>query len=334
MEPSTKAIDVLGKDFTFPNSLEGLPATLSAFNDLHIKTIKTNDGVVLRYWKAGEGTPLLFIPGWSAHGAMYINLMCLLRKDFKVYVLDQRNHGLSDKVAYGNRISRLAMDVQELCDHLDLKSAFMCGWSMGCSVLWAYIDLFGTSSIRKVAFIDEVPSIYNHTTWSEEERNNAGSFTTAPERMEAIFAGELPPNRGYTNTDVIFFFDPKATPYFENSEAFANAFVEPDMSSLRLVLFDHITNDWRDVIQSKIDIPTAIFSGEYSDWVTSQKWMQSVIPNSQLFVYSKADHGDHFLHLKNPVQFVEDLRTFLQEGCEPKLEGLHLSDKGGRVSSG
>jgi hypothetical protein len=49
----------------------------------------------------------------------------------------------------------------------------------------------------------------------------------------------------------------------------------------------------------------------YSNHLPSQKWMQSVIPDSKLYVYSKAEQGDHFLAFKNPLKFATDLESFL-----------------------
>jgi hypothetical protein len=103
------ALEVLGKDFTFPNKIEGLPAKLSDFKDLQINSFVTNDGVTLSYWEAGQGRPLIFIPGWSANGAEYVNVAYLLAKHYHVYVLDARNQGLSQRVDFGTRIARFAM---------------------------------------------------------------------------------------------------------------------------------------------------------------------------------------------------------------------------------
>ena len=94
------AIEVLGKDYTFPHKLGGLPAKLSDFQDLQINTFTTGDGVKLSYWEAGSGKPLVFIPGWSANGAEYINVLYLLSKHYHVYVLDPRNQGLSQNAAH------------------------------------------------------------------------------------------------------------------------------------------------------------------------------------------------------------------------------------------
>jgi hypothetical protein len=102
------------------------------------------------------------------------------------------------------------------------------------------------------------------------------------------------------------------SPYFANSEGFAQTFIQNDMQYLILVMFDHASQDWQDVISRKINVPTAIFTGEYSPNLPSQDWMSSVIPNSTLYVYSKAEQGDHFLAFKNPVKFTRDLEEFLQ----------------------
>src|SRR5437870_607110 len=143
------AAKVLGKDYDFPNKIEGFPAKLSDFKGLEINFFNTSDGVRLCYWEAGAGKPLIFIPGWSANGAEYFNVLFLLSKHYHVYVLDPRNQGLSQRVDFGTRISRFSMDLKEFADHLGLKSADYCGWSMGAAILWGYIDLFGTKGIRK-----------------------------------------------------------------------------------------------------------------------------------------------------------------------------------------
>ncbi|MDB5823576.1 MAG: putative hydrolase signal peptide protein [Herminiimonas sp.] len=305
------ALEALDNDYTFPNKIEGLPGKLSDFKGLQINSFTTNDGVKLTYWEAGEGKPLVFIPGWSANGAEYINVMYLLSKHYHVYVLDPRNQGLSQRVEYGSRISRFSMDLKELADHLSLAKADYVGWSMGAAVLWSYIDLFGTKGIRKIAFVDEPISIYSHSDWSEQERRDAGGTTTSPERMVAAFTAGAPVNSLVTDMKPIERAMLKDSPAFLNSESFANAFIKNDPKALARVLFDHTTNDWRDVVRHKIDVPAAIFSGEESNNLPSQRWAQSVIPNATLYAYSKAEQGDHFLMFKNPFKFTADLRSFL-----------------------
>jgi pimeloyl-ACP methyl ester carboxylesterase len=305
------AIEVLGKDFVFPNKIEGLPSKLSDFGELQINSFQTSDGVKLSYWEAGSGRPLIFVPGWSANGAEYVNVLYLLSRKYHVYVIDPRNQGLSQNVEYGTRIARYGADLKEFIDHIGDEKVDVCGWSMGASVVWSYIDLFGTGSIRKAAFIDEPISIYTHADWSEQQRLDAGGMTTSPERMIAAFGG-APTNDQVVDMNAVHRYLDDSSPSFRNSEAFAREFIKSDPKFMSLVLFDHATNDWRDVVSHKINVPTAIFTGENSNNVPSQKWMQSAIPGSQLFIYSKADQGDHFLAFKNPEKFTNDLSLFLE----------------------
>jgi non-heme chloroperoxidase len=306
------ALDVLGHDFLFPNRIEGLPAKLSDFPSLQIGSFVTNDGVKLAYWEAGAGRPLVFLPAWSANGAEYINVMYLLAKHYHVYVLDLRNQGLSQSVDYGNRISRLSMDLKEFVDHLGLSSADYCGWSMGASVLWGYVDLFGTKGIRKACFVDEPISIVGHGDWSEQEKRDAGAIVSSPEELIAGLSKPLPTNPDPSDTDLMARFVMHDAAPYANSEAFAQAFIHSDMQQMLLIMYNHATSDWRDVLIRKIDVPTAIFTGEYSANVPSQRWAHSVLPQSELFVYTKAEQGDHFLMFKNPFKFTADLRAFLE----------------------
>lgn len=307
------ALAVLGKDFTFPNKLDGLPAKLSDFKGLQINHFTTGDGVRLAYWEAGTGKPLVFIPGWSANGAEYVNVMYLLSKSYRVIVLDPRNQGLSQHVDYGMRISRFAADLKELNEHLGITQADYCGWSMGASVLWSYIDLFGTKGIRKVVFIDEPPSIYSHADWSEKERRDAGAITSDAERMIDSFTSGKAPNVMVVNSQAFQRAGLMDSKYYQNSEMFAQAFVKNNIDDLKRVMFDHVTNDWRDVIARRIDVPTAIFTGVHSDSLSGQRWIHSVVPNSELHVYTAQEQGDHFLAFKNPVKFTAELDAFLKK---------------------
>jgi non-heme chloroperoxidase len=306
------AVDVIGKDFTFPNKIEGLPAKLSDFKGLQINNFTTSDGIKLAYWEAGKGKPLIFIPGWSANGAEYINVMYMLSKTYHVYVLDPRNQGLSERTERGARIARFSADLKEFGEHLGVKKADYVGWSMGAAVLWGYIDLFGTKGINKLVLIDEPPSIYSHADWSEKERLDAGGMTSSPERMVEAFTTGKPVSSLIVNSQAFQRFTLRDSLYFQNSQAFAETVVKSDMNHMKRVLFDHAMNDWRDVIRHKVNVPTAIFTGVYSDSLQGQRWMHSVIPNSELHVYKAEEQGDHFLAFKNPVKFTTELGTFLE----------------------
>ena len=85
------------------------------------KSIKTASGITLNAIEAGDGQPLIMIPGWSQSAAEFGRNIDELAKDRRVIALDMRSHGESPKAAGGHRIQRLAMDLSEVIDALELE---------------------------------------------------------------------------------------------------------------------------------------------------------------------------------------------------------------------
>ncbi|CAH3610022.1 alpha/beta fold hydrolase [Citrobacter freundii] len=287
-----------------------MPSKLSEFPELQINSFNTSDDVKLTYWEAGSGEPLIFVPGWSDNGALYFHIIHILSQKYHVYVLDMRNHGLSQKVDYGNRISRFALDVKEFREHLKLESAYFNGYSMGVSILWSYIDSFGTDSIKKLVFVDMAPALYSPRSWSETELLQAGAVTHSGEDMLDIFTGKAPRNQLLVKSNIPDHVVNTDTPFYENVSEFNQEFIHNDVELMKKVLWENIYNDWRDVITNKINVPTLIITGECSDWKESQYWAHSVISGSKLVVYSKEEFGDHLLMMKNPKKYTQDLTYF------------------------
>lgn len=74
-----------------------------------------------------------------------------------------------------------------------------------------------------------------------------------------------PTNSSVADTKAIERFMARNSPSFMNSESFEAHFIKNDANAMGRVLFDHATNDWRDVIRHQINVLTAIFTGEYSN---------------------------------------------------------------------
>lgn len=127
------------------------------------------------------------------------------------------------------------------------------------------------------------------------------------------FTSGKAPNTMIANSHAFQRFMLMDSPYFQNSEAFAQTFVKDDGDALKRVMLDHVTSDWRDVLRKRIDVPTAIFTGVHGDSLAGQRWIHSVIPNSELHVYTAEEQGDHFLMFKNPLTFTAELDAFLKK---------------------
>ena len=117
----------------------------------------TNDGVSIHYEIQGTGKTLVMLHGWDQSAKAFCNNAPALAETYQVVTVDLRGHGESGKPSYGYRISRLAMDVKQLLDALELEEVTLLGWSMGCSVAWNYWDLFRGHRLSKLILVDEPP---------------------------------------------------------------------------------------------------------------------------------------------------------------------------------
>ncbi len=97
----------------------------------------THDGITLSFLEAGEGEPVVMLHGFasSAKGnwvepGIFARVVASGRR---VYALDARGHGHSDKphdaASYGG--GSMMRDVQSLFTHLGLTRAHVAGYSMG-----------------------------------------------------------------------------------------------------------------------------------------------------------------------------------------------------------
>jgi non-heme chloroperoxidase len=139
-------------------------------------TVTTNDGVELHYEDAGSGPVIVLIPGWSQTAAQFQGQLDGLKDRYRLIAIDMRGHGQSTKPEHGYRISRLAKDLYDVLAALDLEDVTLLGHSMGCSVIWSYLDLFGPKRVKKLALIDQMPFIMGNPDWSEQERIESGAI--------------------------------------------------------------------------------------------------------------------------------------------------------------
>ena len=150
--------------------------------------VTTNDGIRLHYVEKGSGAPLVMIPGWSQTAAQFEAQVEGLSTSRRVIAFDMRGHGESDKPEHGYKIQRLAMDLRNAIEALGLERVSLLGHSMGCSVIWCYIDLFGEAGLERLVLVDQMPGITARDEWSEQEKQEAGAIFNGASLYETIAA--------------------------------------------------------------------------------------------------------------------------------------------------
>ncbi len=135
------------------------------------KTFKTSDGAQMSYISAGEGKPIVMLHGWSQSAEQFKYQIPAFAEHYRVIAVDLRGHGESEKVSFGYRISRLSKDLQELIGALQLEKPHLLGHSMGCAIIWSYLDLFGLDEIDRLVLVDQSPLGTLRSHWDQDLRN-------------------------------------------------------------------------------------------------------------------------------------------------------------------
>jgi len=130
--------------------------------------ITTNDGVRLAYEVRGlAGPTVVLIHGWSGSRRYFDLNVKHLAQSCRVVLVDLRFHGDSDKPEWGFHVARLAADLNDLLSQtwIGATKPALLGSSLGCAVIWSYVELYGQASVSKLIFVDQAPSQWVYPDW-------------------------------------------------------------------------------------------------------------------------------------------------------------------------
>lgn len=91
----------------------------------------TVNGVRLNYLMRGEGPPIVLSHGMQSSGFLFTPIVDYLAARFRVFALDKRGHGDSEKPPGPYRIRDFSDDLLGFLDALELKRVDFLGHSMG-----------------------------------------------------------------------------------------------------------------------------------------------------------------------------------------------------------
>lgn len=271
---------------------------------------KTNDGAGFHCLEAGRGDTVLMLPGGGFSAQIFKYQIEELCSSYRVISVDKRGHGKSEKVDYGYSVSRFGKDLYDLFTGLETQSASIIAHSLGASMVYEYIDLFGTEKIEKLVIVDEPPCLLINPAWSEKERRNYGAIYEASTLHELTnaFTGE---GSEELKRKIVGMMTTKYAT-IEQKE-FILSCMDITGEAAAKIYFNNICRDFRDVIK-KIDVPTLLITGEASllPW-QSHEWMRKQIPDSRLALFTEEEGGNHFTFVENPEKFNGLVLSFLEE---------------------
>jgi non-heme chloroperoxidase len=232
--------------------------------------------------------------------------------------IDLRGHGESEKVPFGYRIARLAEDIHELISTLQLQKPHLLGHSMGCSLIWSYLDLFGLDEFDRLVLVDQSPLVISRSHWDAQETAESGAVFTGEQLNVAVHTLENGNAEELTRSLLTSMVTPAMSK--EQFEWIVECNQCLPRAIAATLLYNHAHTDWRDQIV-RIRKPTLIIGGRKSliPW-TSQVWINQSIPNSELDIFEGAEGGGHFTFIENPEKFNRRVLQFLSRSLAVNQE--------------
>jgi non-heme chloroperoxidase len=273
-------------------------------------SVRTSDGVDLRYTAAGHGPPVVLVHGWCQSAAGWQHQIDGMARSCRVIAYDQRGHGQSGKPGHGHTVHRLAADLHDLLTSLGLDRAVLAGHSMGCSVTWAYLELFGAERLAGLVIADGAPCLTAGPGWSEQTRADAGAVFTPQEITSECDALTGP---GDPEAAARLLIDSMLTPAAsaELRDGLTRQSLLAPRTFAAKLLRNHACQDWRDLIP-RITLPALVVGGRASliPWAAAT-WTARQIPGARLEIFEAGEGGQHFMFLENPAKFNQLVTGFI-----------------------
>ena len=249
------------------------------------------------------------VPGWSQTAEQYKYQLEGFSGKNHCVAIDMRGHGDSENVEYGYKMQRLAKDLYEFLSGLDLRDVILMGHSLGCSVLWAYWELYGSERIEKLILIDQPAFMTINPEWDESEIEETGALFTTDELIETYNSLTGPEEEEFS-VGMIHDMFARKFPEEEDKWIIDCSMKLPRHLAAKLI-YNHAFQDWRDVIK-RIDVPTLIVGakGSQVNW-KSQEWIHRQIPGSTLIIFEEEHNVKHFMFLENPEKFNRVVSEFI-----------------------
>jgi len=263
--------------------------------------IEVESNVRLHVTDAGEGRPIVLIPGWPLSDEMYeYQYNDLINKNFRVIGITLRGFGKSDKPYGSYDYDVHALDIKKVLDKLEIKDAVLCGFSMGGAIAIRYVSEYKSVHVAKLVLCGAAAPIWT-------QRN------------------DFPYNLPKSAVDDLIALNYKDRPkllsdfakIFSASETSLNEGIGNWLNGICLSASSHATAECLIALRdtdlrsdlSNITIPTLIMHGQ-KDKICSfdlAEQMRTGITNSHLVVFEKSGHS---LFLEETHKFNSELIKF------------------------
>ncbi|HEX8192186.1 MAG TPA: alpha/beta hydrolase [Allosphingosinicella sp.] len=242
-----------------------------------------SDGARIAYRDEGEGRPLVFLHGLMAHSGFFPGQQPLA-DSFRLIGVDLRGHGASAKAGGALTVDRLARDVAELADALDLEEAIAVGWSLGASVLWTLLSGPAGRRFAASVVVDMTARVENVDGWDLGLSPEACALRSAAIASDfkafAMAAGQA------------IFSQPISERMRETADWASAEFARNDAATIGAVWKSLVAEDFRPLLPA-IRQPTLIIHGRHSQLydAATARYLARALPDAAEIEFEGSGHA-------------------------------------------
>jgi len=256
------------------------------------------DDIQLFYDDTGSGPPVVLLHGYPFNRTLWKDQVEALRDDYRVITPDLRGFGDSDASDGAATMSRMARDIAQLLDALEISSATIGGLSMGGYVVLAFYKQFA-SRVSGLLLADTRPQ-------SDTEENKQVRASQAQEVMAEGMAGIADAMLPKLLTSETVSRRPEVV------KRVRDMMIKTNPAGAAAALLGMAVREDQTSLLSQIAVPTLILVGREDPItpVADSEKMHDQIKGSRLIVIENAAHVSN---IEQADVFNVELRSFLGE---------------------
>ena len=262
-----------------------------------MKKLKINN-TELAYRDEGSGQPIVFLHAFPLNQTMWNDQVAAFSSSHRVITFDWRGFGASSLGSKPSNLAGFADDLAGLLDHLQIKSAAICGLSMGGYAAFAFYRKYPDKVAALVLCDTRASADTEEGKQSRHEMAALARQQGTPPIIEAM----IPRLLGETTL--------RTKP--QTAERVKEMIRAAQPEGIAQALFGMAQRDDSTELLSKITCPTLIIVGD-EDKLTppsDAEKMHLSIAFSQLRVIN---HAGHLANLEEPSVFNQTVRDFLKQ---------------------
>ncbi len=253
----------------------------------------------LHFREMGQGQPLLILHGLFGSSDNWLTIAKQLAEDYRVFIIDQRNHGQSPHSEEWN-YTVMAKDIADFCVQHQLENIYIVGHSMGGKTVMKMAELF-PQTIQKMIVIDIAPRYYpvhHHQILSALKSINFEEFISR-KQAEDVLQHSIDDigTRQFLLKNIYWISDGKLAWRFNLNV----------ISNLIEIVGEATPGD----VQKVCNIETLFIKGEKSAYIKldDELSIQQQYPNSKVITISNAGH---WVHAENPIALHAAMLNFFE----------------------